>query len=220
MKTLREIISTIRNVLKTVNLDDRIPNRMIAHLIQTYTTLFIRREADSRKIYKEAYLFQTICVDFAPYHPEAGCHPILTYQCNEWVKSVNPIPELYTNNYSSFLKGYSLDEEHTYTYKTIDGIITASKQEFGTNRFFSLENNYIIIKNPILKQLKFRGLFVKPQNLSACQSVLDTPLYIPQHLLADLERSVISDLLKMNKTLTEDELPNLNNLQKTAQQIP
>ena len=60
MKTNREIISTVRSMLKSVNIDDRLPSAFIYSKIMDIATLIIKRESETRRIFNSGELFKKI----------------------------------------------------------------------------------------------------------------------------------------------------------------
>lgn len=218
MVTIRSIVSTVRNALRTVNPDDKISNRMIAHLIYQYATLFVRREADSRKLFRDSDLWQRVegCMELEP-AADPGCKTLYTESCTGWVKSKLPLPHApYQTIYGPLVQVLTPDARKTYLYKDLPHL--RAPREFGGGKNFTIdEKGFIYIPSPLLQQVIVRGVFPRPVQIQPCQSPLDYPLYLPQHLLGDLERTILNDLKTITLPIVEDEKPNLNRFDKGQQ---
>ncbi len=198
MKTIREIVYAVRGMLKATNQDDRLSNRQIAHHIYRIAQLLIRRDADTRRLYREEAFWQILCVELEPFSGICG-----DTDCPQFARSKDPLPELYQSVYGPLLTVLTLDWGKSYTYTHPEGL--GRKPQFGRARYFSIVDGYLVISSSYLKKVEVRGAFLKPLLPGSCTSPLDYPLYIPSHLGVDLERLITTELRNITLPIPQDE---------------
>lgn len=230
MSTVRETIYLVRNGLRSVNLDDRISNRFIYQLLLKYTSLFIKRESDSRRIWKMTNLFQSLpgCIELEEAPLAEACPGLILPGCETVMKSKEPIPGSFQSIYGNFLTITTLDGMKKFEYKEPSVYGRVKKREFTAPSigYYWLDEEYLIIPDGP-EAVLVRGLFIKDLSqeqtsstkggsfpYGGCQGILDSQFIVPSYLEGDVVRQVLQDIRSITSTLQPDEQPDINTLSK------
>ena len=118
MGSIREFISSVRNSLDSVVQDTMLSGEHIYNVGITYASLFLKREADSKKIYKNTSGFLHIdCVDLK----EVSMIECKEYKipCSRVMRSKLPIPTPMMSSFGSIIMVYNLTGEKEYSETNI-----------------------------------------------------------------------------------------------------
>lgn len=198
---VRDLIADIRQSLKKLTLDDRIPNQFIYSKLIKCAGFLIKRESTSRKIYKETNLFRPIPIELEDY--------------NGVKRSLDKLPDFFTTNDGVLLMVGSNDYSNDFTFSNPQKFERSRTREFSNpnKRFFWIENGHLIIPDPYLEDVIVKGLFFNYKEFP-CQSLLDTEFPCPFYLKEDLITMVVQTLLASREKLVQDEDPNLDTNKK------
>jgi len=214
--TVREDIAQVRKGVNSVNLDVRLTNKFIYNKIQDVAKLIIKREAETRKLYKSTELFTTLsCVNLIKDELK-NCSNIYIPNCTQVMRSEFKLPKAYLSNTGSILNVYSVDRSVQFFQTTPSGFVNISKREFkGKQKYFWIENDYLIIPDSYITQVGVTGLFIDNTivdvlNGIECSSILESNSTIPDGLRYDVIRTAISEIAGITRRIPEDESPDAN----------
>lgn len=224
--TNRQIISDIVSDLRANNIDDRVSKRYILNKLRDFAALFIKRDADSRRLLSISDLWTEVpCVEFCEV-PLVDCCNIDIPSCKTVMRSVKPIPETYETMYKELLQIFNPEFAKEFRQITAQEYRDVTTREFIDKRikYFWLSNGYIIIPDALVRIATIRGVFVNPaeaKKLSACAesdetcpALLDQPFVCPDYLLPVVKQEVLKDLFNFYKRNVLDESPNINTNKK------
>ncbi|MEK6878327.1 MAG: hypothetical protein AABY22_01895, partial [Nanoarchaeota archaeon] len=93
---IREFISDIRNSLRSVDIDSWLPGKFIYNKGKGIAALFIKREADDKRLFKYTNLYTTIkCLKMIE-EDLVNCCDICIPSCRKVMVSKEKLPEIYT----------------------------------------------------------------------------------------------------------------------------
>lgn len=228
MATIREVISEIRNNLRSISIDEWVPAKYIHLKIIGFASLFIKREADDKRIFRYSNLFTTIkCLPMVEDNL-INCCDISIPNCTKVMRSKDKLPRIYTTRYGYLATVTSLDYDKDYIFVTPAQYKYTQTRRFvdPTKRYYWIENGYLIIPNSMVSSVTFKALFVNRAEAlrlecdaeETCFRLLDEELIVPEHLLQDVKNATTTDLINTYKRLQPDELVNLNSAEKTNPQ--
>jgi len=173
MKTRREWIYQIRQRLRANDPDLRINNRMIANKLETLLNLLVRRDSDSRRVWKQTNLFSSEILE------------VRQVDKNRY-ESVALLPSLFYHQNGPFLQVLT-DDGTNYINST------PKQQQDSTGTYFWIDNNKLILTQDPGESVTIR-YWKQPQKESECQSELDVRFPVPDHLEEDLQNTVVQQL--------------------------
>lgn len=210
MQTIREFISQIRNNLNAISSDDYLSGEFIYWTGINITALFIKRDADNRKLFKNTSIFKKIeCVELEPY--EEGC--IQLSNCSNMMRSVKPLPSFYQSNFGSLIKVYNLSNDVDYVeisvnkYKSIKNLPYKPRR----TKYYWIEDNYLVLPDSEVEKVNIFGIFTDPTlglEQGAC-SLLDQPFPCMPYLIGGVVEATIKQLSIM-KSIPKDENTDAN----------
>lgn len=227
--TNREFISEIRNNVRSVDPDSWIPGAYILSKGKGFASLFIKREADDKRMFRFSDLYTTIkCLQMEE-KDLVDCCDIYIPNCKTVMRSKKQLPEVYSTRFGYLMNVSSVDYDKDYIPITPQGFKRTQTREFSDNRnrYFWLENGHLItpvINNITPVRLRVRGMFPNKAealkldecgSLNSCIRLLDEDFVAPVHLLQEIKDATTKDLLGSYKQVQPDELTNKNNLEKT-----
>lgn len=209
MSTIREDISQVKRLVNSVHQDVRISNRFVYNKLLDMTSLIIKRDADSRKIYKNIELFTTIeCVELEETELK-NCTNIFIPNCSYVMRSVNKIPKAFLSGNGSIINVYSIDRSVQFIQTTPLVYSKVQKREFkGNEKYFWILDDYLYIPGNIAA-VTIDVLSIDKRT-KKCQPLLDSPSFIPDYLASDVIRVVATEIGSIMKRIPTDENPNLN----------
>lgn len=223
---IREIISDVRNSLRSVSLDDWIPGKYIYFKLKGVAALFIKREADDKRLFRYTELWSTIKCLKMEEEDLINCCDICIPNCKKVMKSKDKLPEIYSTRYGYLMNVTSVDYDRDYTPVTPQQYKYTRSREFQDRRkrYFWIENGYLIIPDSMVSVVTVKAMFInKAEALKLddclktddCIRFMDQEFVAPEHLLQDIKSATISEILGTNRKLQQDELSNLNSNKKT-----
>lgn len=227
--TNRQLISEIRNDLQSISPDVWIPGAYILSKSRGFAALFIKREADDKRLFRFSDLYTVIKCLKMEEKDLIDCCDINIPNCKTVMVSKQPLPEVYSTRFGYLLNVSSVDYDKRYIPITPEGFKNIQSREFKdlSNRYFWFENQHVV--SPVINDvtpsvLTVRGVF--PDKAAAlklnscgdavgCLRVLDQEFVAPKHLLQEIKDATTKDLKSSFKQIVPDELTNKNSLEKT-----
>lgn len=222
----REIISDVRNSLRSVTADTWIPAKYIFSKLAGITALFIKREADDKRLFRYTELWATIdCLKMEEVDL-VSCCDIAIPNCTKVMKSVEKLPESYSTRFGYLLNVSTVDYSKDYVQTTPQQYKYTKSREYQdrSKRYFWIDNGYLIIPDSMAERVRVRGMFTNKANalkLNSCDNsnncvrFMDQEFVAPEHLIQDIKAATIADIIKTYKSITPDELTNANENEKT-----
>lgn len=228
--TNREFISEIRNNLQSISPDVWIPGAYILSKGRGFASLFIKREADDKRLFRFSDLYTPIrCLDMEE-RDLVDCCDINIPNCKTVMKSKKQLPDVYSSRFGYLMNVSAVDYDRDYIPTIPQQFKYIQSREFvdNKNRYFWLDNGYLItpvINNITPVRLTVRGMFIDKAaalKLDECGSkncirMLDQDFIAPEHLLQEIKDAVTKDLLGSFKQIQPDELTDSNSINKTNQ---
>ncbi len=226
MITVGEFISEVRNDLRSVSVDEWIPGKYIHHKGKGFASLFIKREADDKRLHKYTNLWTTIpCLELVEDDLANCCHEFIP-NCVKVMRSKEKLPEIYSTRFGYLIQVYSMDYSKHYILSSPSQYKLTLNREFQDprKRYCWIENDYLIIPDVMVTNVAVKAMFTDKSKALAlscdaskndCISLLDEEFVIPEHLIADVKNATVKNLLEAYKRITPDELQNLNSQEKT-----
>ena len=232
LSTVRQMISDVRNSLNTINLDDWISGKYIHSKLIDTTSLFLKREADERRLFLYPDIWTTIQKFDLTGGTLVSCSSIDIPQCDTIMISLQKLPKVFTNRYGYFLQINSIDYDRNYTQITPERYKKDMSRRYRdpNKRYFWIYNDYIVIPNCNVESITVRGLFVnKAEALridncddcddcgpSACISMLDQTFPAPPHLIEEIKDYTVKAIAGTRKSIHADQYANLNSDEKDS----
>ena len=216
MPSVREDIAQVRKLINSVSLDTRISNQFIYNKIIDTAKLFIKRDADTRRIYRNIELFKTIsCVELESVDL-VNCTGLYIPNCNNVMRSKNKLPKAFLTSNGSLLNVYSIDRSVQFLQTTPSIFTNILKREFkGNQKYYWILDDYLYIPNSYISEVIVDGVFIDNSELiSKCNRFLDSTSSIPDYLRTDVFRTVANEIGGITLRIPEDESPELNSNKK------
>lgn len=218
----QEMISRIRNTIKEVHADSEYSNRYLWNLIVSSAKKLIREDADRGRIFKQASIWETICIEMEPVSSLICNCRYLPYNCIVY-RSKNKLPDFL--EYSAgvvyrFIATPDLSKEMVlvspYQYSVKKNI------KYNKEKYAFIHDGYLYTPNTNYPLLSMSSLFLEDVSLfkcdssidtSACGSVLTLNLPLPDYLEDNCVKIVLQEL-GFSKQIVSDQHPNSNENQR------
>jgi len=201
-------VSEVVNDLRALQIDDRISERYVLSKLRYYLGLFLKRENDALRLFYYDNVWTTVeCLEME----EASMSECLgTTNCkvSRIMRSVKPIPELYSYKNGLLVKEVmSVDEGHSYKPSSANDFNKVMKRDFpGDLRYFWFRNGHLmILDGPDV--VLFSGCFVEQSaalslcscNPMTCIDIMEDEFPAPAHLVSAVKQETTKDLFNFYK---------------------
>jgi len=230
---IRELISEIRNSLRSVDVDNWVPGKFIYSKAIGITSLFIKREADDKRLFRYTELWTPIdCLEMEEQDLIQCCNVSIP-NCKKVMVSVETLPKMFSTRFGYLLNVTSVDYDRDYTPNTPQSFKYTQSREFNdpNKRYFWFERGKLVI--PIIsktqagpERVTVRGIFINKAEalkLNSCEKetgcirFMDQEFVAPEHLLQDIKNATVLDILKTNRQIVPDENTELNANRKMSE---
>jgi hypothetical protein len=231
--TNREIISDIVNDLRALNLDDRVSKRYILSKLRSFAALFIKRDADTRRLLNIAEIWTNVpCVELCE-KPLVDCCDIDIPNCDTVMVSRKKLPEVLQTQYKELLQIINPKYSREFIPTTPQQYKNIINREFQDKRlkYYWISNGYLVVPDALVTTVTVRGVFLEPSEAmklnscipaeeQECISILDQPFICPDYLVSVVKQETLKDLFSFYKRNIVDEAPNLNTNEKVSEKVP
>lgn len=220
--TNRQVISDIVSDLRAVNLDDRVSKRYIHNKLRDFAALFIKRDAELRKIFNISDIWTDVpCVEFCE-APMAECCDIDLPDCKFVMKSHKKLPDTFETFYRELIQIFNPIYAKEFKQTTPQQYKNIISREYKDPRikYFWLSNGYIIIPDSLVEVATLRLATFNPDEAlrmgscydrnNECIALLDQRFVCPDYLISVVKQETLKDLFNFYKRNALDESPNLN----------
>lgn len=203
-----------------MGVDTWIPGKYIHQKGISVAGLFIKREADDKRLFRYTDLWYPI--DCLPMEEKnlIECCDVSIPGCKTVMISKDKIPDIYTSRTGYLIQVTSVDYDRDYTITTPKGYKNTQVREFldKRKRYCWIENGHLVIPNSMVQNVRLNAMFInraEAMRLNCkdgdCIKLLDQPFVAPEHLLDNIKDKVTLDILRRPPP---DEFPNLNENEK------
>ena len=225
-RTVREMISDVRQDLNSVNLDQWIPAKYIHRKLIDVAGLFIKREADNMRL--QAYPDMWVTVDNVVMEKSelVGASDILVPNCTTIMKSVQKLPRIFTTRFGYVANISSIDYSGNYVQTTPRDYSYKVQRKYQnpTQRYWWIYNDHLVIPNSFVQSVTLRALFANKRDglrLNGCDNLdcirmLDLEFPAPGHLLDDIKSQTVIKIASTREKIVPSEYPNLDELSKKS----
>lgn len=220
--TNRQIISDIVSDLRANDLDDRVSRRWILNKLRDYAALYIKRDAEARRLFGLADLWVDVpCVELCE-APIVDCCEVDIPGCKTVMRSIKEIPQTYETLYREMIQVFNVEYAKEFRQITPQEYKNIIVREFKDPRikYFWIQNKHLIVPDSLVKAVTVRGVFINPNDAKKlnsclteeeqCSPMLDQPFICPDYLLAVVKSETLKDLYNFYKRSVVDENPNVN----------
>jgi len=203
MRTIGEVVSTLKNIIKANKQEAFLTDRFIYNLFLKYAKLLIKRQDSSNKLMKFNPVFQSI--DYVELieidKVQAKCAGI---KSNKTIKRTKDrLPHFFEGYWGALIRAVtSIDgsEELQPTYATTYVNIANQKNfKYNKTKYYWFSDGYLYLPDIEWDAIRVDGLF--EDNISEyaygcvrCIKKQDELMYVPEYLHADIEKQVLQDL--------------------------
>ena len=162
MKTVGEAVSRVRNIIKAVDMDDFITDRVIYSLIMKYAGMYIKRQSNQGTGTKFSSMFKRLpCIPLIDVDKvEACCDPRSGCTIK---RTQTRIPNVMEGPQGPLLRTVTSMDGFTEAYRTTptlyNSMTKTSAFKYNKNTYFWLMDNYIYIPNVEWDGLSVEGIF-------------------------------------------------------------
>lgn len=216
---IRDFINNIKFALNANHLDTSISDEVIYNEAISIASLLLKREADSRKVFKNTSFYNTLpsCIEMIEV-PVSECS--VRIPCNKIRRSKKKLPKLFTGNHGTFINIYNILRTGRYIETTINQYINRSNLRYKVPNiyYFWIENDYLYIPDSDIEAVYVSGLFIDLESFieydnKNCIKILDLSLPFPDYIVSLVSEQVLNKL-SSNLKIVPDEKPNLNSNEK------
>lgn len=204
MVKIGEVVSRVRNQVKSVKQDAFLTDRFLFSLIMKYSTLLMRRQDNLNKLLKFNSVFQTL--NFVELEEvdkiEANCSGLESGCIIKRTK--DELPALLEGYWGPVIRMVaSLDRSYIAvpTYPTTYERISKQKTfKYNKTKYYWWLNNRIYLPNVTWDAIKVEGIFMEDISkfncipINDCDYIQDKNMFVPEFLLAEVEQMVMKDL--------------------------
>lgn len=212
--TIREFVAIVKENLNSVSLDDTLSNEYIYLVGVNFAKLLIKRETESRKIFKNTSVFKKICIPMKEVNSvECG----ISFDCKKIMRSKKKLPKGFLTNFGSLLIISNILRDKDYKETSLTAFKNIQKQKFKSRSsgYYWLEDDFLYIPNSEVEDVIGLGLFTDPEEVllfenNPCGKILDFNFPCPDYFHSTIIELTINQLLARKK-IPKDEDSNLNN---------
>lgn len=202
MTTIGEVISRVRNTLKSVKEDAFLTDRVIYSSLLKYAQTLIKREDNQFKLMKISSIFKVL-----PYlelidvdKVEAGCLGIFS-NCY-FKRTKNKVPSILNGAMGPIIRTVSSIDGSIEMFRTDPGTwVSMTKTttfKYNTRKYFWYLDGYLYAPNIDWEAVRMEAIFQGVTNpcdpKAECEIAQDKPLTIPEYLFSEVEQFVIKEL--------------------------
>ena len=221
MKTNRELIYQIKNLIKERYSDSRVTNKFVYSILSKMAKLLIKRESDGLKLLKFQNLYQSLnCVDVIEAPLIDPCCGIKSF-CSVW-RTKDKLPEMYEDSMGVIIYDVlSIDSSFPYEFRTAESVRRKLEnpwvKKYNKNTTYSFyDNGYLYFTKRIVK-VKVKAMFIRDisrfntcEKQPPCIKFLDELFYIPDYLEQGLISMTLEEFAKIYKAIPDDMNSNKN----------
>lgn len=214
---VRDVISQLRTATNSITPDVRKTNQFLNSVLVNTTNLILKREVETRKIYRSIEIFKPIdCINLEPV-PTSSCGVFIP-NCNTIMKSTIKIPKAYQSSTGYIIMVYAIDRSVQFHQITPSDYINTRKRQYkGKQKYFWIIDDYLYIPDSSIGIVTALGLFIDNSQVDAinhpeikCHKFMDSESSIPDWLRKDVIDTATNIIAGVTLRIPQDVNPNLN----------
>ena len=226
--TVGDFIADVKNSIRATSKDDRVSGKYIHSLGKDYTSYLLSRRSMT-DIYRDSSIFTEVtCIEMSRVKSDK-CDIAEFRKCDKVMKSVKKLPELFNSNDGPVIISVSniTGETDYQKLRKPSDFKNQLKRRFQTaTHYYYISNGYIYVLGSTPERITIIGLFSDEMEakkfsecdqISSCASVLDSKIIIPNKFISTVKDQVVQHIVSTNRSIPQDELPDLDSNQKTKQ---
>lgn len=206
--TVRESISRVRNLVKSVKEDAFLTDRFLYSLISKYSKLLIKRQDNENKIMRFQSLFETIpCIELIEVDKVEACCTGIKTGCTIR-RTKERLPSVLEGVYGPLFRSITSLDRSEEVYRTYPSIFTSiansTNYKYNTTKYYWYLDGYLYFPNIEWEGVLVEGLweenvdrFKCGDDVNVCAPKQDHFIHIPEYLFAEVEAMVFKDLVGM-----------------------
>lgn len=205
MTTIGEVVSRVRNQIKSVRQDAFVTDRYLYSLILKYTALYLRRQDSENKLMKFNSVFQTLpfveLIDVDKV--EAHCSGIKSGITIKRTKE--KLPNFMQGYWGPIIRTVSSIDTSIELQPTHPGLYTSMTKttsfKYNTTKYYWFLNGYLYMPNIPWDAILIEGIFEEDVTKWNCDPKDDCdprqiqPFNVPDFLFAEIEQNVLKDIM-------------------------
>lgn len=205
MTTIGEVVSRVRNQIKSVRQDAFVTDRYLYSLILKYTALYLRRQDSENKLMKFNSVFQTLpfveLIDVDKV--EAHCSGIKSGITIKRTKE--KLPNFMQGYWGPIIRTVSSIDTSIELQPTHPGLYTSMTKttsfKYNTTKYYWFLNGYLYMPNIPWDAVLVEGIFEEDVTKWNCDPKDDCdprqvqPFNVPDFLFAEIEQNVLKDIM-------------------------
>lgn len=218
LQTKGELISSIRNQLRILNVDSTLSNRFIWSIIEKHLRWLLKRESDKMNLLGLDYLFQMYkCVEIDEAPMVDACCGLRT-KCKIF-RTVDPLPKMYEDAQGIIFRSImAIDGSDIFTPikpteygRKLENPITL---KYDKSLYFFYRDGHLYFPGSRIRKVMIYGYF-EDEIINECDNTCDTPppcgnklsepARIPDQIKAELMDWVVKDLINVTLKIRPDE---------------
>lgn len=210
MTTIGEVISRVRNTLKSVKEDAFLTDRVIYSSLLKYAQTLIKREDNQFKLMKISSIFKVL-----PYlelidvdKVEAGCLGIFS-GCY-FKRTKNKIPGILNGAMGPIIRTVSSIDGSIEMFRTDPGtwvsMTKTTTWSYNKNFYFWYLDEYIYCPNVDWEAIRMEAIFegvIETCSTDECEIKQNETFSLPQYLFSEVEQFVIKELAMIMQVPTD-----------------
>jgi hypothetical protein len=201
--TIGESISRIRNVMKGVNEDAFLTDRLIYSIVTKYAKLSIRKQQVLNKILSFQSLFVPLpCVDLIEVDRVEACCNDIKSNCTI-MRTKDKLPTVLEGDYGAIFRTVSSIDGSQLCYRTQPATYVAMTKstnfKYNNVKYYWYLNGYLYLPNVTWEAVRVEGLWEESIEYllcdgDVCAPIQDNKLQYPEYLFAEVEQNALKEL--------------------------
>ena len=200
MYTIGEVISRVRNQVKSVKEDAFITDRFLYSLILKHASWLIRRQDSQSKLAKLKSIFQPINVLEIENVDKVGNNPYNLKSGFSIKRSVEPLPKMMEGKMGPMIRAVTSVDQSQELYpvhpSTYERMLKQSTFKYNSKKYYWYLDGYLYFPNIVWDAVRVEALFLEELETddNKCLTKYERGLFIPEFLLAEVESYVKQDM--------------------------
>ena len=204
MNTIGDAVSRLRSILKAVNEDSFITDRMLYTVILKYAKLLIKRDDDRGKIIRMSSIYSVLpCIELIEVDTIEACCSGIKTNCIV-MRTKDKLPKILDATYGPMFRSITSIDGSISIIITDPGTYTSmtktSTFKYNNSVYCWIINDYIYIPNQTWEAIKVEAIFegdigaFQCDNQDQCIPRQEQNFNVPDYLFAEIEQFALKEL--------------------------
>jgi len=239
--TWRQFLGDVSTSIKAISPDSYLPYRYLYYEAQSIIASFLKQDNDAKKKLSRisSGWSEIECIDLEE-TPTIACSDIDVRLCDKVMKSIHPLPSMYTYTYGNIIDHVASPNLAVFFNPTNPrqwNNIQKRQYKDKTKYYYFILDNYLYIPVPKnvdlpIENVRIKAYFMDKKSVddfkylknckdcstkNNCKSILDYEVVIPSYLMADVKMELLKRLSGVYLKVVPDEYSNLNQSDRNSQ---